>query len=297
MYKFEISEQKPKELFDIYLEFEIQFGKVLYNSINDCSYLDLVEFVDGEKDWIPTIPDVKVLNSKIREEKIFEKHFDLLIKSLIQHIDDQLTNYVSGQLSKFFNNNNQSYQKYHPTERSKELSNKIIVYVFNMTGQETIDQDYKELGQHSKKIYAEKYEDFRQEIQYLAEAYSKFTTKIDLNKSTFNKSILLEYGFYELEKVNTLSVIGQTQLLEMILSNDLPYKIAMFDYLDFLPLLFKKSKTKENAYRLLSNWFNIDLRTVKGNCLVLNPGSSEDRSKYTADKSLHTVKKDFLKIG
>jgi hypothetical protein len=297
MYKFEISEQKSKELIDIHIEFETQFGNVLYNSINDCSYLELIKFGEGDEDWFQTIPEVKVLNKRIKTERVLEKHFDLLIESLIQHIDNQLTQYVSGQLSKFFNNSNLTYQKYHPVERSKELSETIFTYVFNMTGQETIDQDFKEFGQHSKKIYAEKYDDFHQEVQNLADAYSKFTIKTDPLKSTFNKSILLEYGFYELEKVKTLSVIGQTQLLEMILSNDLPYKIAMFDYLGFLPLLFKKLKTKENAYRLLSIWFNIDLRTVKGNCLVLNPGSSEDRSKYTADKSIRTVKKHFLKIG
>lgn len=296
MYTFEISEQKPKEIFDIYLEFESQFGKVLYNSINDCSYLELVKFVDGDEDWFQTIPEFKVLNKRIKAEKVLEKQFDLLIESLIRHIDNQLTRYVSGQLSKFFNNSNLSYQSYHPTERSKKLSETILINVYHMTGQETIDEDLKEFGKHSKKIYAEKYEDFQQEVQKLADAYSKFTASTEPNKSTFNKSILLEYGFYELGKVKTLSVDGQNQLLELILSNDLPYKIAMFDYLGFLLVLFKKLKTKENTYALLSKWFNITERKIKGNCLVLNANSTDNREVYKAGEYILTVKEDFLKI-
>jgi hypothetical protein len=296
MYTFEISEQKPKELFDIYLEFESQFGIVLYNSINDCSYLELVKFGEGDEDWKPTIPKVEILNKKIKANNILEKHFDLMINSLLQHIDNQLTQYVSGQLSKFFNNSNLSYQNYHPIERSKKLSETILIYVYNMTGHETIDEDLKEFGQHSKKIYAEKYEDFQHEVKKLADAYSKFTASTEPDKSTFNKSILLEYGFYELGKVKTLSVNGQNQLLELILSNDLPYKIAMFDHLGFLVFLNKELKTKENTYALLSKWFNITERTIKGNCLVLNANSTDNREVYKADEYILTVKEDFLKI-
>lgn len=296
MYTFEISEQKPKELFDIYLEFESQFGKVLYNSINDCSYLELVKFGEGDEDWIPTIPKVEILNKKIKANNILEKHFDLMINSLVQHIDNQLTHYVSGQLSKFFNNSNVFYQNHNPAKRSKELSETIYSYVSMMSGQEDLDEHFKELGQHSKKIYAEKYEDFQHEVQKLADSYSKFTASTETDKSTFNKSTLLEYGFYELGKVKTLSVNGKNQLLELILSNDLPYKIAMFDHLGFLVFLNKELKTKEKTYALLSKWFNITERTIKGNCLVLNANSTDNREVYKADEYILTVKEDFLKI-
>ena len=70
----------------------------------------------------------------------------------------------------------------------------------------------------------------------------------------------------------------------------------MFDHLGFLVFLNKELKTKENTYALLSKWFNITERTIKGNCLVLNANSTDNREVYKADEYILTVKEDFLKI-
>ena len=75
-------------------------------------------------------------------------------------------------------------------------------------------------------------------------------TKADVLKDNLQKG-----GFYNLKKVQSLSEIGQNNLIELLLQS-MAYSIAMFDYLGFCEFLDKEKATKYKANHFLSKLFN-----------------------------------------
>lgn len=59
-------------------------------------------------------------------------------------------------------------------------------------------------------------------------------------KTDILKKNLVRYGFYELEKVKSLSKQSKDSLIEKISEDGLPYAIAMFNFLQFIPFLEKQ---------------------------------------------------------
>lgn len=115
-------------------------------------------------------------------------------------------------------------------------------------------------------------------------------------KADILKEQLSQYGFFELEKVKTLSEQSKVSIIEKIAESSLPYAIAMFDYLQFIPYLEKKhfdSKYKLN--REVSKWFDSDKegRAVKGNISSLLKNTTENKDRYTAYKHKENVIKDY----
>jgi len=113
-------------------------------------------------------------------------------------------------------------------------------------------------------------------------------------KAEILKEQLSQYGFFELLKVKQLSDPNKQQLFESISTNDLPYNIAMFDYLEFIKHL--RSEYFTSDYKLfiaVANWFQVDERAVKGNIYVLKAKSKENRGRYTADQQKQKVQKDY----
>ena len=115
-------------------------------------------------------------------------------------------------------------------------------------------------------------------------------------KADILKEQLSQYGFFELEKVKTLSEQSKVSIIEKIAESGLPYAIAMFDYLEFIPYLEKKhfdSKYKLN--REVSKWFDSDKdgRAVKGNISSLLKNTTENKDRYTAYKHKENVIKDY----
>lgn len=115
-------------------------------------------------------------------------------------------------------------------------------------------------------------------------------------KADILKEQLSQYGFFELEKVKTLSEQSKVSIIEKIAESGLPYVIAMFDYLQFIPYLEKKhfdSKYKLN--REVSKWFDSDKegRAVKGNISSLLKNTTENKDRYTAYKHKENVIKDY----
>ncbi|TZF84606.1 hypothetical protein FW774_06365 [Pedobacter sp. BS3] len=115
-------------------------------------------------------------------------------------------------------------------------------------------------------------------------------------KADILKEQLSQYGFFELEKVKTLSEQSKVSIIEKIAESGLPYAIAMFDYLQFIPYLEKKhfdSKYKLN--REVSKWFDSDKegRAVKGNISSLLKNTTENKDRYTAYKHKENVIKDY----
>lgn len=100
-------------------------------------------------------------------------------------------------------------------------------------------------------------------------------------------------------KVKRLSEPSKQSLIELIGKNDLPYSIAMLDFLDFFKLLEKeyfKAKYKLNIE--VSKWLDSDKdgRGVKGNISVLSENSNENKSKFTAHLHKETVEIDYQNL-
>jgi len=111
------------------------------------------------------------------------------------------------------------------------------------------------------------------------------------------KTILSEHGFFELTKVKQLSEQNKQSLIELISTADLPYSIAMFEYLAFLKHLKAEHLTTDyKLFKAISEWFNVGQRRVKGNIYVLNEISKENRKRYTADQHKQTVQNDYDKL-
>lgn len=117
-------------------------------------------------------------------------------------------------------------------------------------------------------------------------------TKTDKLKAELGK-----YGFFELPKVKQLSEPNKQSLVELISTNDLPYSIAMFDYLGFLKYLKAEHFPSDfKLFQAVAKWFDVAERAVKGNIYVLNVHSKENRKRYTADQQKQTVEKDYEKL-
>ena len=113
------------------------------------------------------------------------------------------------------------------------------------------------------------------------------------------KDYLRRYEFYNLEKVKRLSEQNKDVLVQKISENDLPYTIAMFDYLQFILYLEKNHFTfKEKLSKEVAKWLKSDKsgRTVRGNINSLLEYTEEDKTRYTAYKHIETVKKDYEKL-
>ena len=130
-------------------------------------------------------------------------------------------------------------------------------------------------------------------LEFLKKEYQKYLppqqteTKTDKLKAELGK-----YGFFELPKVKQLSEPNKQNLVELISTNDLPYSIAMFEYLGFLKHLRAEHFTTDyKLFKAVARWFGITERAVKGNIYVLNEHSKENRTRYTADQQKQTVQK------
>lgn len=113
---------------------------------------------------------------------------------------------------------------------------------------------------------------------------------------TLMKINLTKYGFFALEKVKALS---QPDDLLLLLSNkDTPYRMAMFEFLDYLLFLKKNyaSNIIEKRNIILSEIVGTSKDTVKKQILSLNilaNHSDEFKSRYTAHQYVEMVKNDY----
>jgi len=122
-------------------------------------------------------------------------------------------------------------------------------------------------------------------IQYAQEKYSVFMDEVS------------PYRFNELQKLVNLNETAKNRIIKEIVENPLHYSIAMLSFLGYLDNLKKTySLSKEKIYSHLGKALKSDVRTIKGNCLVLNPNSTEDRYKYQADQFIQKVEEDYKTI-
>lgn len=96
-------------------------------------------------------------------------------------------------------------------------------------------------------------------------------------------------GFCEGKKINPIKIFN------LLKATKLPYRIALFEtigYLDFLKSQFANQRSNK-LYKILEKILSADERKIKGNILVLNPKSTENRTTYTAHLHLEKVKEDL----
>lgn len=154
----------------------------------------------------------------------------------------------------------------------------------------------KDEEQRYRKILKEWFADEKRFIDEVTPIVKALPPQPIKTKADILKEQLSQYGFFELEKVKTLSEQSKVLIIEKIAESGLPYAIAMFDYLQFISYLEKKhfdSKYKLN--REISKWFDSDKegRAVKGNISSLLKNTTENKDRYTAYTHKENVIKDY----
>ena len=124
---------------------------------------------------------------------------------------------------------------------------------------------------------------------------SNFATQLAQDNYTRFMQEVQPYQFVELQKYKDLSTENQTRLIRLIVGKGVPYAVAMLHFLEY-PKRLKEvySMNKEKQYNHIAKCLGAVVRSVKGNFLVLNPKSNEDRFKYTAAENEQIVKNDYL---
>lgn len=116
--------------------------------------------------------------------------------------------------------------------------------------------------------------------EVVEDAYTVFMTEV------------AKYKFTDVAKVAALTAQMQTRLICHTLKQGVPYTVAMLAYLGYPEYLKTTYRlNKEQMYKHVSKALdNVAVRTIKGNFLVQNPDSNEDKDKYTAWELDDTVK-------
>lgn len=114
-------------------------------------------------------------------------------------------------------------------------------------------------------------------------------------KADILKENLQKGGFFNLEKVQSLSEIGQNELIKLLSDNEMPYGIAMFDYLGFCVFLDKEKGTKYKTNHFLSKLYN---KKAKDGTQAKHYRNSliNNKSRYTSYLHKETVAKDYEQL-
>jgi hypothetical protein len=151
------------------------------------------------------------------------------------------------------------------------------------------NRDYQSSDENLQ-IYVRSMSSFKNWIESLQSQQGE--TKTDKLKGE-----LIKYGFFELSIVKQLSEPNKQSLIELLSTNNLPYCIAMFEYLGFLKhLKAKYFNSDKNLFKEVSNWFDVTDRAVKGNIYVLDDFSNENKARYTAHLQKQIVQRDYEKL-
>lgn len=117
--------------------------------------------------------------------------------------------------------------------------------------------------------------------------------------SAFEKlrSDLLLKGFYDLKSVKALSDPAREKLIAQLHDNELPYQVAMLDYLGYFDFLVTEyGLSKNESYKRVGEFLGVAARSVKGNNLVLKDYSKEDKQRYTSHRYKDQVKNDYMML-
>lgn len=106
---------------------------------------------------------------------------------------------------------------------------------------------------------------------------------------------LNEYKFSEFITSKGFDIDTIYNLLAKHSGNErLPYSIALFSELKYLDYFFKEfTENKTDGYKKLAEILKAQERGVRGNVLVLNPESNENRIQYTSSNYTEIVQKEL----
>ena len=113
------------------------------------------------------------------------------------------------------------------------------------------------------------------------------------------KLALQENGFLNVPKVRDLNEQSREELVKLICSNDVPYKIAMFDHLGFTDyFLSEYGSTRTDMYKKFSEIFcagnrPVSVRAIQGNMNDLRKNTTNRDPRYTASQHREEVKKHY----
>lgn len=123
-----------------------------------------------------------------------------------------------------------------------------------------------------------------------------FKNKMEFDRQRY-KPLEFEDHFITFYKTKLKSLPDTESAKEEIEQEEkTPYKIALLKELGFFDLDKIKNTSKENRYKIIQKIIGGSLRSVKGNVLVLNPESNEDRTRYTVNSHLESVKNYLDKL-
>lgn len=114
---------------------------------------------------------------------------------------------------------------------------------------------------------------------------------------TFMK-VVSPYNFLELPKLKCLSAEKQKELV-LNLVKDIPYAIAMIEFLDYPKYLgntYEGMNTKSNQYKHIAKALNSKFDTVKGHFLALRNPNSNKAINYSSHHYTEIVKNDYEKV-
>lgn len=111
------------------------------------------------------------------------------------------------------------------------------------------------------------------------------------------KKKLQSYGFSDLPSIKALPEGGMSMIMNHLAENDVPYQVAMLDTVGFIKHLKNKyCPSNTELYKCVADILSTGGRTIKGNCLVLDSKSKEDKNRYTAHEYKETTKEDYQKV-
>jgi hypothetical protein len=111
------------------------------------------------------------------------------------------------------------------------------------------------------------------------------------------RSDLRQKGFYNLKSVKALPDPAREKLISILNDNELPYQVAMFDFLGFFDYFEKEYGLSKNiTYKKIAEILAVAARSVRGNVLVLQDNSKEDRQRYTSYNYKDQVRNDYIML-
>jgi hypothetical protein len=118
------------------------------------------------------------------------------------------------------------------------------------------------------------------------------------NKSKVLKECLEGYNFFALPIFKNISIDGKEKIISLIVNNKLPYNITFFHQVGFFDNILKEysNHVKNEAFEIVRKILTPNrksVREIRGNYNSLNPGSNEDKKRYTAHRHIERVKKDI----
>ena len=164
---------------------------------------------------------------------------------------------------------------------------------------------------HSNKIEIQKYKDsltkkyngvYQSPTIHSLESIKILNELKPQQKNTREESLTInlnKYGFFKLKKIKQLTKLNQLLLIKKISDGNLPYAIAMFDFLQFIQYLKENHfDTHKKLNQEISKWFksDIDGRAVRGNISSLLGYTTENKRRYTAYIHKENVIKDYNQL-